>query len=192
MTLSKCCKTTVSFGATSVFNFPYTDEGYKASVSLKETGLIDTWLHDFRAVYTPCQAHQIAACLVRATMNLRLSLTKAYDRNSVKVYDTIGFWTQLIMPHLSKPQVGIDKIHSEGDGIDFVAEGTLRDPDPVVDFEDETQAIYELSIRPYGESIMLKLGWVEWVLSPAEAEWLADQLWTAALLAAKQSTDVLK
>lgn len=181
------CKATARFEATSTFNFPDTQESYKTSVSLTSTGLIDTWLHDFRVAYTSCQAHQIAACLVLAVMNLRVSLTNAYARNSVKVYDTIGFWTQLIMPHLSKPQVGIDKIHSEGDGIDFVAEGTLGDPDPDVDFEDETQAIYELSIRPYGESIMLKLGWVEWVLNPAEAEWLADQLWTAAFLAAKQA-----
>lgn len=188
MTLSKCCKTTVSFGATSVFNFPFADEGYKASVSLKETGLIETWLHDFRAVYTPCQAHQIAACLVRAVMNLRLALTNAYDRNSAKVYDTIGIWTQLIMPNLSTLQDGIDKIHMDGDGSAFFAIGTLRDPDPAVYFKDEADATYDLTIRPYEKSIMLKFGWVAWMLSQEEAEWLADQLWTAAFLAAKQPT----
>lgn len=48
-------------------------------------------------------------------------------------------------------------------------------------------AIYDLNISPYCESIMLKFGWVEWVLSPAEAEWLADQLWIEAYLAAKQA-----
>ncbi|WP_372028440.1 hypothetical protein [Pseudomonas kurunegalensis] len=180
------CKATALFEATSAFIFPETEESYKASVSVTSTGLIDTWLHDFRVAYTPCQAHQIAAGLVRAVMNLRLSITGAYDRKSVKVYDTIGAWTRLIMPHLSTPQLGIDKVHCEGDGADFVAMGALRDPAPVVDFEDETQAIYDLSIRPYEDLIMLQFGWVAWMLSPAEAEWMADQLWTAALLAAKQ------
>ncbi|BAW24430.1 TPA: hypothetical protein ACHTCR_005381 [Pseudomonas putida] len=182
-------KTTARFEATSAFNFPGAEESYKTSVSLTSTGLIDTWFDDFRTSYTPCQAHQIAAGLLRAIMNLRLSLTNAYDRNSVKVYDTIGFWTQLIMPHLPKTQVGVDKIHSQGDGADFVAIGTLRDPAPVVHFADEAQAIYDLSIRPYEGSIMLQFGWVAWMLSPAEAEWLADQLWTAAFLAAKLPGD---
>lgn len=181
------CKATALFEAASAFNFPETGESYKASVSLTSTGLIDTWLHDFRAVYTPYQAHQIAAGLVRAIMNLRLSLTNAYDRNSMKVYDTIGFWTRLIMPNLSMPQDGIDKIHMEGDGSAFFAIGTLRDPDPVVDFKDEADATYDLTIRPYEQSIMLQFGWVAWMLSPAEADWLADQLWTAAFLAAKQA-----
>lgn len=104
----------------------------------------------------------------------------------MKVYDTIGFWTQLIMPHLTTPQVGVDKIHCQGDGADFVAIGALKDPDPVVHFEDKTQAIYDLSIRPYKDAIMLKFGWVVWIFTPNEAEWLADQLWTAAFLAAKQ------
>lgn len=36
---------------------------------------------------------------------------------------------------------------------------------------------------------MLQFGWVAWMLSPAEAEWLADQLWTAAFLAAKLPGD---
>lgn len=182
-------KTTARFEATSAFNFPDAEESYKTSVSLTSTGLIDTWFDGFRTTYTPYQAHQIAAGLLRAVMNLRLSLTNAYDRNSVKVYDTIGFWTQLIMPHLPKTQVGVDKIHSQGDGADFVAIGTLRDPAPVVHFADEAQAIYDLSIRPYEGSIMLQFGWVAWMLSPAEAEWLADQLWTAAFLAAKLPGD---
>ncbi|MFG0862802.1 hypothetical protein [Pseudomonas sp. CJQ_13] len=181
-------KITASFQATSAFNFPNTGESYKTSVSLTDAGLIDTWLHDFRVAYTPCQAHQMAVGLVRAVMNLRVSITDAYDRNSVKVYDLIGCWTQLIMPNLSKPQVGVDKIDNQGDGADFVATGTLRDPDPVVQFADEAEAIYDLSIRPYDESIMLQFGWVAWMLSPAEAEWLADQLWTAAFLAAKMPT----
>ena len=186
MNYSKC-KATALFEATSAFNFPETEESYKASVSLTSTGLIDTWLHDFRVAYTPCQAHQIAVGLLRAAMNLRLSLINAYDRKSMKVYDTIGFWTQLIMPHLSKPQVGIDKMHCDGDGADFAAIGALRDPDPVVHFADEAQAIYDLSIRPYEQSIMLQFGWVAWMLSPTEAEWFADQLWVAAFLAAKAS-----
>ncbi|AYN16821.1 hypothetical protein CHR29_17395 [Pseudomonas monteilii] len=129
-------------------------------MSLTSAGLIDTWLHDFRLAYTPCQAHQIAASLVQAVINLRLSMTNSYDLNSAKVYDTIDFWTQLIMPHLSKPQAGIDKIHSQGHGVDFVAVGTLRDPDPVVRFADEAQAIYDLSMRPYENLIMLQFGWV--------------------------------
>lgn len=185
------CKTTARFEATSAFNFPDAEESYKTSVSLTSTGLIDTWFDGFRTTYTPYQAHQIAAGLLRAVMNLRLSLTNAYDRNSVKVYDTIGFWTQLIMPHLTTPQVGVDKIHCQGDCADFLATGSLRDPDPVVHFEDKTQAIYDLSIRPYKDAIMLKFGWVAWIITPTEAEWLADQLWTGAFLAAKLPADSL-
>lgn len=108
------CKATALFEASSAFNFPDTDDSYKTSVSLTSTGLIDTWFDGFRTTYTPYQAHQIAAGLLRAAMNLRLAVKNAYDRNSVRVYDTIGFWTQLIMPHLPKTQVGVDKIHSQG------------------------------------------------------------------------------
>ncbi|WP_145255581.1 hypothetical protein [Pseudomonas sp. DE0157] len=88
---------------------------------------------------------------------------------------------------MPKSQIGIDEIQWVGFGEAFVASGALLDPDPVVEFKEEAVAIYDMNIRPYGELIMLKFGWVEWVLSPAEAEWLADQLWIAAHLAAKQA-----
>jgi len=40
---------------------------------------------------------------------------------------------------------------------------------------------------PHKDAIMLKFGWVAWIFTPNEAEWLADQLWTVAFLAAKQA-----
>ncbi|MBH3379624.1 MULTISPECIES: hypothetical protein [Pseudomonas] len=53
-------------------------------------------------------------------------------------------------------------------------------------FEDESQAIYDISVMPHKDAIMFKFGWGAWIFTSSEAELLADQLWTAAFLAARQ------
>ncbi|MEN5141146.1 hypothetical protein [Pseudomonas juntendi] len=72
-------------------------------------------------------------------------------------------------------------------GDDFIAHGAFHDPDPIVEFDDEKEAIYDLAILLQNGSVTMKFGWVAWILNSAEAEWLADQLWAAAFLAAKQA-----
>ncbi|AMM03024.1 conserved protein of unknown function [Pseudomonas putida KT2440] len=185
MTSSKHCRPRVKFKAASAFRFPNTDESYRATVRLESSGLMNTWLHDFRVAYTPLQANLVAASLIQSIIHL--IVPKGQDERSTELNDRVGIWTKLIVPSMPKSQIGTDDIQWRGFGEAFVASGAFLDPDPAVGFKDEAGAIYDLTIRPYGESIMLKFGWVEWVLSPAEAEWLADQLWTAAHLAAKQT-----
>lgn len=70
-------------------------------------------------------------------------------------------------------------------GDDFIAHGAFHDPDPIVKLDDAKEAIYDLAILLQDDVITMKFGWVAWILSPAEAEWLAEQIWTAALLTAK-------
>lgn len=187
MNNNQCCKSTATFSATSTFKFIDTAETYGASVSLKETGLVEALLHDFRVAFTPYQAHQVAACLIQAIGHLGVSLTNSYERKTLDLLDSIGQWTQLILPHLTAPEAGAAGLHGQGFGPNFVASGMFQDPAPNVAFEDESQAIYDISIMPHKEAIMLKFGWVVWIFTPNEAEWLADQLWIAAFLAAKQA-----
>ncbi|MBK4992464.1 hypothetical protein IAE39_000638 [Pseudomonas sp. S37] len=186
MTNSQCCNSTASFIATSTFEFLDTAETYSASVSFRSTGLVEALLHDFRVAFTPYQAHQVAACLIQAIGHLGVSLTNSYERKTLNLLDSIGQWTQLILPNLPAPEAGTAELRHQGFGPAFVASGVFRDPAPQVAFEDESQAIYDISVMPHKDAIMLKFGWVGWIFTPNEAEWLADQLWTAALLAAKQ------
>ena len=186
MTNRQCCNSTTSFIATSTFEFFDTAETYSASVSLKDTGLVEALLHDFRVAFTPYQAHQVAACLIQAIGHLGVLLTNSYDRNTLKLLDSIGIWTQLIVINRSIPKPGSDKLDDQGFGPNYVASGRFQDPDPSVTFVDERQAVYDVSIRPHKDAIMLKFGWVAWIFNPVEAEWLAHQLWTAAFLAAKR------
>lgn len=187
MTNSQCCKSTATFSATSTFKFLDTGETYGAAVSFKDNGLVEALLHDFRVAFTPYQAHQVAACLIQAIGHLEVSLTNSYERKTLNLLDSIGQWTQLILPNLTVPKAGAVLLHGQGFGANFVASGVFQDPAPQVSFEDESQAIYDISIMPHKDAIMLKFGWVAWIFTPVEAEWLADQLWTVAFLAAKQA-----
>lgn len=185
---NQCCKSTATFSATSTFKFLDSAETYDASVSLKETGLVEALLHDFRVVFTPYQAHQVAVCLIQAIGHLGVSLTNSYERKTLDLLDSIGQWTRLILPNLTVHKAGAAGLHGQGFGPKFVASGVFQDPELQVSFEDESQAIYDISIMPHKDSIMLKFGWAAWIFTPTESEWLADQFWTAAFLAAKQPT----
>lgn len=188
---NQCCKSTATFSATSTFRFLDTGETYGAAVSLEDNRLVEALLHDFRVAFTLYQAHQVAASLIQAIGHLGVSLTNSYERRTLDLLDSIGQWTRLILPNLTVPKAGAAGLNGQGFGPNFVASGAFKDPAPQVAFEDESQAIYDISIMPHKDAIMLKFGWVAWIITPTEAEWLADQLWTGAFLAAKLPADSL-
>ncbi|MNC60742.1 hypothetical protein D3C75_1106400 [compost metagenome] len=70
-------------------------------------------------------------------------------------------------------------------GRQFLIVGTLLDPDPAVEFEEGVEPYYDLKIGLEGQYIYLSFGWVRWMFTTSEAEWLAEQLLTAAFLATK-------
>lgn len=52
MTSSKPRKSSSSFKVVKSFNFPGGLESNNAAVKLEPSGLVNTWLHDFRVAYT--------------------------------------------------------------------------------------------------------------------------------------------
>lgn len=184
MTASKPRNPVFSFKGSTVFRFPEVPEDYRATVKLERSGLINTWLHDFRVAYTLPQAVLVATSLSHALIHL------AKQRRAVemkrKLDNRLACWSNLIAPHIPRPQPGDDQIFFGVSGDDFIAHGAFHDPDPIVKFDDAKEAIYDLAILLQDGAITMKFGWVAWMLSPAEAEWLAEQIWTAAFLAAKQ------
>lgn len=185
MTASKPRNPVFSFKASTFFRFPEVPEDYRATVKLERSGLINTWLHDFRVSYTLTQAVQVATSLSHALIHL------AKQRRSVemkrKLDNRLACWSNLIAPYMPRRQQGGDQIFFGVSGDDFIASGAFHDPDPIVKFDDAKEAIYDLAILLQDGAITMKFGWVAWMLSPAEAEWLAEQIWTAALLAAKRA-----
>lgn len=184
MTTSKLRNPVVSFKASTFFCFPEVPEDYRASVKLERSGLINTWLHDFRVAYTLTQAVQVATSLSHALIHLAKQQRTVEMKR--KLDNRLACWGNLIAPYIPSSQPDGDQMYLSVSGEDFVAHGAFHDPDPIVEFEDAKEAIYDLAILLQDGAITMKFGWVEWVFSPAEAEWLADQLWTAAYLAAKQ------
>lgn len=186
MTASKLRNPVVYFKASTFFSFPEVPEDYRATVKLERSGLIDTWLHDFRVAYTLTQAVQVATSLSHALIHL------AKQRRTVemkrKLDNRLACWSNLIAPYMPSPQPDGDQMFLGVSGDDFIAHGAFHDPDPLVKFDDGKEAIYDLAILLQDGAVTIKFGWVAWMLTPAETEWLADQLWTAAYLAAKQST----
>lgn len=106
-----------------------------------------------------------------------------------KLEHRIACWSGLIAPYLSEPKSGIDEMYSDVSGEKYIGYGTFRDPDPIFEFDDVKDAAYDLEIMLDDGVVTMKFGWVAWMLDPSEAEWLADQLWAAAFLAAKQKSD---
>ncbi|EPA96847.1 hypothetical protein PG5_27760 [Pseudomonas sp. G5(2012)] len=69
-------------------------------------------------------------------------------------------------------------------------EGALLDPEPMVEFGDGEEPIYEFQIRLDGQYVIMSFGWVSWSLRRSEAQWLAEQLWTAVFLATKPKAQI--
>ncbi|MNG27502.1 hypothetical protein D3C84_1126280 [compost metagenome] len=77
-------------------------------------------------------------------------------------------------------------------GRNFLITGALLDPEPLVEFKDGEEPIYDFQIRLEGQDVLMCFGWVGWSLSRSEAQWLAEQLWTAVFLATKPSPAISK
>lgn len=192
MASRKLLQPSTSFKAPSIFYVSGTSETFGVSLRLMESGLINTWFNGLRVAYTPRQAHLVASSLVHALFHLRGSLTGGWSKEDTKLHDSVFLWAELIIPSLHLSHDATDPITHKGHGANFVASGTLHYPDPSPDpdfgFSDEAQATYDLLIRPYEASVLLKFGCEEWLFSPDETHWLANQLWVASFLAAKQPT----
>lgn len=103
MSSSRHIQPSSSFEASSTFNFPNSSEGFRASVKLTDSGLVETWLHDFRVTFKPAQAHLVAATLVQAAVNLSVGLTGGYSK-AVEFHDYMFLWVGLMRPTLSLPR----------------------------------------------------------------------------------------
>jgi hypothetical protein len=75
-------------------------------------------------------------------------------------------------------------------GRNFLIKGALLDPEPAVEFNRGEEAIYDFEIRLDGQYVSMCFGWVRWSLSRSEAQWLAEQLWTAVFLATKPKAQI--
>lgn len=185
MSSSKNRNTEISFEASTSFNFPEGLEEYPAIVKLEPSGLINTWFDDFRVAYTLVQAVQVATSLSYSLIHL------AKHQRSVegeqKFAHRVACWSDLVVPCVPKWQRGSDHMYWGGSGADFAARGAFHDPDPTVEFGDDIATIYDFVINLDGGSITMRFGWVAWTLAPSEAEWLAEQMWVATLLAAQQA-----
>ena len=75
-------------------------------------------------------------------------------------------------------------------GRNFLITGALLDPEPMVEFMGGEKPIYDFQIRLDGQNVLMYFGWVSWSLSRSEAQWLAEQLWTAVFLATKPKAQI--
>jgi len=185
MSSSKHRNPKVSFEASTSFNFPEGLEEYRATVKLEASGLINTWFDDFRVAYTLIQAVQVATSLSYSLIHL--AKHKHFIEEEQKIARRVACWSDLVAPYMPKPQPGSNQMYWGGSGADFVANGAFHDPDPIVEFGDDKEAIYDFAISLEGGCVTTRFGWVAWTLSPSEAEWLAEQMWTATFLAAQQA-----
>jgi hypothetical protein len=60
---------------------------------------------------------------------------------------------------MQKLQSGSDQMHSGGSGEHFVASGAFHDPDLIVEFGDDKEAIYDFAISLEGGSVTMRFGW---------------------------------
>lgn len=185
MSSSKHRNPKVSFEASTSFNFPEKLEEYRATVKLEGSDLISTWFDDFRVAYTLIQAVQVATSLNSSLIHL--ARHRHFIEEEQMLAHRAACWSDLVAPYMPRPQPSSDRMYCGGSGEHFVASGAFHDPDPIVGFRDDKEAIYDFAISLEGGSVMMRFGWVAWTLSPSEAEWLAEQVWAATLLAAQQA-----
>ncbi|AZE47221.1 hypothetical protein C4K04_1531 [Pseudomonas chlororaphis] len=184
-------KSRLTFKSSEVFSFPGADEHYRATVKLTPSRLIRVTLHDFKACFTTQQAYEIASGLIKAVLS-------SFDHNHPKsdksnIQTTHDNWAVLIERH--EPFVSqetSDLLQVVMTGGNFLMKGVLLDPEPVVEFKGGEEPIYDFQIRLDGQYVLMCFGWVGWSLSRSEAQWLAEQLWTAVFLATKPSPVISK
>lgn len=186
MSNKKRSKSRLSFKASETFNFPGTDENFCTTVKLTASQLVRVRLHDFNVSFTSSQAYAVGLGLIEAVINFEGYVEKKSDESKSQM--NRDFWTTLIERNepFGSPESS-DLLQVVKTGREFHTVGTLLDPDPVVEFEDGEEPYYDLSIGIDGLFINLGFGWVRWCLISREAEWLAEQLLTAAFLATKSA-----
>ena len=157
MSSSKHRNPKVSFETSTSFHFPEGLEQYLAIVKLETSGLINTWLDDFRVAYTFVQAAQVATSLSYSLIHLAKQ-RRSFEEEQ-KLAHRVACWSDLVAPYMQKRQPGSDQMYSGGSGEHFVASGAFHDPDPIVEFGDDKEAIYDLVISIEGGSITMRFGW---------------------------------
>jgi hypothetical protein len=183
-------KSRLTFKATEFFTFSGTDEHYRAAVKLTSSRLIRVALHDFKACFTTRQAYEIASGLIKAVLNSFDHNHPKSDKSNIQtIHDN---WAVLIERHDPFGSKGTsDLLQLVMTGRHFLIEGALLDPEPMVVFEDGEEPIYDFQIRLDGQYVLMCFGWVGWRLSRSEAQWLAEQLWTAVFLATKPGAHLI-
>jgi hypothetical protein len=184
-------KSRLTFKATEFFTFSGTDEHYRAAVKLTSSRLIRVTLHDFKACFTTRQAYEVASGLIKAVIN-------SFDQNHPKseksnVQTTHDQWTAVIERNESfGTQEKSELLQVVMTGRKFLIAGALLDPEPPAQFKVGEEPIYDFQIGLDGECVFMRFGWVRWRLSRSEAQWLAEQLWTAVFLATKSKAHIIR
>jgi hypothetical protein len=186
MSGSKRLKPSLTFKSSETFMFPGTDEDFRATVKLTAAQFVRVRLHDFNASFTSQQARNVGLGLIQAVIN-----SCGHDEHKIgksNLHTNLEFWSVLIErnePFGSTEQSDLLKVVNTGR--EFLIAGSLLDPEPTVEFKDGEKPYYDLHIGLDGQYINLSFGWVHWRLTSIEAEWLAEQLLTAAFLATKSA-----
>ena len=186
MSSNKRLKSRVTFKSSETFMFPGTDEDFRTTVKLTASQLVRVRLHDFNASFTFLQAHNVGLGLIQAVIN-----SCGQDEHKVgksNLHTNLEFWSALIERNgpLGETEQS-DLLQVVNTGREFLIAGTLLDPLPMVEFEDGEEPYYDLQIGLEGQYIYLSFGWVRWIFTTSEAEWLAEQLLTAVFLATKSA-----
>lgn len=149
-------KSRLTFKATEIFTFSGSDERYRATVKLTPSRLIRVTLHDFKACFTTRQAYEIASGLIKAVLN-------SFDHNHPKsdksnIQTTHDHWAVLIECHeLFGSQKTPDLLQVVMTGTRFLIAGALLDPEPMREFKDGEEPIYDFQIRLEGQYVLRKL-----------------------------------
>jgi hypothetical protein len=184
MSGNKRLKSRVTFKSSEAFMFPGTDEDFRTTVKLTASQLVRLRLHDFNASFSALQAHDVGFGLIEAIINSNDPDEIKSDKS--KHQTNLKFWSALIPRNqLSGSTEKSELLQVLRTGRNFLIVGTLLDPDPAVEFEGGEEPYYDLKIGLEGQYIYLSFGWVRWMFTTSEAEWLAEQLLTAAFLATK-------
>jgi len=184
MSGSKRLKSSLTFKSSETFMFPGTNEDFRTTVKLTASQLVRVRLHDFNVSFTSLQAYDVGLGLIEAIINTNGHGESESDKSNHQT--SLEFWRTLIQRNetFGSPEQS-DLLQVVSTGREFLIVGTLLDPEPIIEFEDDEEPYYDLQIGLEGQYIYLSFGWVRWNFTTSEAEWLAEQLLTAAFLATK-------
>lgn len=179
-------KSRITFKSSETFVFSETNEYFRTTVNLTASQLVRVRLHDFKASFTWLQAYDVGLGLIDAVVN---SIDYEYKKSGKSKLNSLRhFWSALFEFGDPFGQTELSELlHVLRTGKEFNIAGTLLDPEPNVEFEDGEEPYYDLKIGLEERNIYLSFGWVRWVFTSKEAEWLAEQLLTAAFLATKST-----